>query len=302
MILAFGSMSCSFFYFSQIIIRDYDELSNNPLSWLPSQVEQTLYSSSWKVSSNNKEEGSDSSLPSTLLHTTRNIAKEEKTEKNKAPATETSQVRAAVKTISTSTKRSIASSSQTTVKRTQTDTGIDVSDPELYREINLHGNSSTATVMGMASGYDLGVYQRFVGSLRQSGYQGHIILGVAPDIDQLSLEYLKQAGVQPMVQQWVNCTYAETGQGGDSIFSKTTCSHPYPDIKIRWSRFPIARDWLQACTTCTGPVLIMDVRDSFFQLDPFGPGSPVVKGLQVFEEHKNQVSNAMDIDRDDLLQ
>jgi hypothetical protein len=32
----------------------------------------------------------------------------------------------------------------------------------------------------------------------------------------------------------------------------------------------------------------MDVRDSLFQLDPFGLGSPVVKGLQVFEEHKNQ--------------
>jgi hypothetical protein len=82
----------------------------------------------------------------------------------------------------------------------------------------------------------------------------------------------------------VDCTYA----GEDVIFNKTTCADPYPDIKIRWSRFPLARDWLTECTTCTGPVLIMDVRDSIFQLDPFGPGSPVIQGLQVYEEHKSQ--------------
>uniref|UniRef100_A0A7S2YTV4 Uncharacterized protein n=1 Tax=Entomoneis paludosa TaxID=265537 RepID=A0A7S2YTV4_9STRA len=34
----------------------------------------------------------------------------------------------------------------------------------------------------------------------------------------------------------------------------------------------------------------MDVRDSIFQLDPFGPGSPPIKGLQVFQEHPNQTT------------
>jgi hypothetical protein len=34
--------------------------------------------------------------------------------------------------------------------------------------------------MGMASGYTLEVYQRFVGSLRHSGFTGNIILGVSP--------------------------------------------------------------------------------------------------------------------------
>lgn len=62
--------------------------------------------------------------------------------------------------------------------------------------------------------------------------------------------------------------------------------------QIRWSRFPLIRDWLAGCETCTGPVLIMDVRDSYFQLDPFGPGSPVVEGLQVFEEPPHQVGIA----------
>ena len=34
----------------------------------------------------------------------------------------------------------------------------------------------------------------------------------------------------------------------------------------------------------------MDVRDSYFQLDPFGPGSGSITGLQVFEEHPSQTT------------
>lgn len=33
-------------------------------------------------------------------------------------------------------------------------------------------DSTNATVMGMATGYNVGVYKRFVGSLRNSGYKG----------------------------------------------------------------------------------------------------------------------------------
>ena len=70
---------------------------------------------------------------------------------------------------------------------------------------------------------------------------------------------------------------------------KATCAYPYPDIKIRWSRFPLLRDYLAECRDCTasrtGPVLVTDVRDTF-QRDPFGVGAPVVDGLQVFREHR----------------
>ena len=48
------------------------------------------------------------------------------------------------------------------------------------------------------------------------------------------------------------------------------------------------RDHLKECESCTGPVLISDVRDAFFQQDPFGDGAPKVNGLQVFEEYKFQ--------------
>jgi hypothetical protein len=69
-----------------------------------------------------------------------------------------------------------STNNETSVRRT-TDTGVDVSDPELFEEVDLHGDSSTATVMGMASGYELPDYQRFIGSLRKSGFKGNIILG-----------------------------------------------------------------------------------------------------------------------------
>ena len=63
-----------------------------------------------------------------------------------------------------------------------------------------------------------------------------------------------------------------------------TCLHPYPTLKNRWARFPVLRDYLLACTTCGGPVLITDMRDVLFQRNPFGPDAPSVEGLQVMEE------------------
>lgn len=157
-------------------------------------------------------------------------------------------------------------------------------------------DSTNATVMGMASGYDLSVYERFVGTLRKTGYKGHIILGVSPDVSQSILDYFNYRNVIPKPLPLVNCSYAphnKNEQKNDShVQERNTCVHPYNDIKLRWSRFPLARDWLQDCKTCTGPVLIMDVRDSYFQLDPFaGPGSPdIIDGLQVYEEYKSQTT------------
>jgi hypothetical protein len=63
------------------------------------------------------------------------------------------------------------------IKRNATDTGIDVSDPHLYHGEDLKGDSSTTTVIGMSTGYDLKVYEQFVGSLRKANYNGNIILG-----------------------------------------------------------------------------------------------------------------------------
>jgi len=153
-------------------------------------------------------------------------------------------------------------------------------------------NSSSATVMAMATGYWLHEYQRFVGSLRKTGYQGHIILAVSPDLPSDAEEYLLSKQVTIKKVTYVNCSnpiWTEEEQlTHTDPHSKelVTCVHPYPSLKHRWARFPLLRDYLQDCATCTGPVLVTDMRDTIFQRDPFGPNAPVVppNTLHVFEE------------------
>jgi hypothetical protein len=140
----------------------------------------------------------------------------------------------------------------------------------------------SATVIGIATGYFFDVYQSFVGSLRKTGYKGHIILGVSPDIQPYIEEYLTKRKVTIKKIHSTECSPSVTAPEG--------CADPYPNIKIRWARFPLARDWLQECSTCTGPVLITDVRDAYFQDNPFGEGGPVVDSLQVFEENPTQTT------------
>lgn len=170
------------------------------------------------------------------------------------------------------------------------------SDSSFEPELQIKGTGgANATVIGMATRYGLNTFVRFVGSLRNTGYEGHIILGVSPKedtkhaskIQEGVMEYLSSQNVTMKHIEYVTCHHQLGNEG---------CSNPYPDIKNRWSRFPLARDWLEECASCTGPVLIMDVRDSFFQENPFGTtsdgrGPPVIEGLQVFEENVIQTTD-----------
>jgi hypothetical protein len=152
-------------------------------------------------------------------------------------------------------------------------------------------DSSTATVMGMATGYDLKVYKQFVGSLRKTGYKGNIILAISPVPEPGVEEYLESKGVVMKRLKIVDCdTKIMDNSNVKSSHQKEvmTCADPYPNLKVRWGRFPILRDYLEECKTCTGPVLVTDARDAFFQRDPFGDGAPKVTGLQVYEEYKLQ--------------
>jgi len=174
--------------------------------------------------------------------------------------------------------------------RASTTSIVETNDPELHK---------TATVMAMATGYNLVDYQRYVGSLRKTGYQGNIILVVAPDIDKKSETYLESKGVVMHKVQYVTCSHPvneDLKKDIEKLDSHAkelvTCVHPYPTLKHRWARFPLLRDLLEECggkadpeITCGGPVLISDMRDAYFQRNPFGPEAPKVHGLQVFEEH-----------------
>lgn len=148
-------------------------------------------------------------------------------------------------------------------------------------------DSSNATVMAMAAGYSLVEHRQFVGSLRKSGFSGHIILAVKPDLDTEIKSYLEANNVTTKYLQRVQCTFSD-GATSEDLEERLTCLHPYPNIKQRWSRFPLLRDYLLECNECTGPVLVTDFRDTFFQKDPFGDSGHVISGLEVYEEHVKQ--------------
>jgi len=162
-------------------------------------------------------------------------------------------------------------------------------------------DSSDTTVMAMASGYDLETNKMFVGSLRKSGYKGHIILAVKPDIDPEVKTYLEENNVTIKFIKQMECTYTkeqkqdvgenEMNEGMDfdsALKEALTCLYPYPELKQRWSRFPLLRDYLLECKSCTGPVLVTDFRDAYFQRDPFGDNGHDIVGLEVFEEYHAQ--------------
>lgn len=151
--------------------------------------------------------------------------------------------------------------------------------------------SRTATVMAFAMNYDLYIHKKFVGSLRKSGFTGNIILWVEKHTKPGVREFLQTHGVTMRGLTFVNCTYVDLSAKDETKNShekeRLTCAHPYTDLKVRWSRFPLMRDWLAGCEECTGPVLISDYRDAFFQRNPFAVGEPAISGLQVFQEHRS---------------
>jgi len=138
---------------------------------------------------------------------------------------------------------------------------------------NQKWDSSKCVVIGLAVNYGISEYRVFVGSLRATGYTGHIILGISQDASQDVREYLDKHKV---TTKYVTVT---RGPGGCTFYNTTTvdnipsldqkCTDKYPDYKIQWGRFPLARDWLQECTDCTDGVMLTDVRDAYFQSDPF---------------------------------
>ena len=68
-------------------------------------------------------------------------------------------------------------------------------------------------VMGLMTGGGINIWKTFVGSLRARGYDGHIILGLSPDLDQTSWKYLESKGVTGYAVPMGVCKYNETQKG-----------------------------------------------------------------------------------------
>jgi len=182
--------------------------------------------------------------------------------------------------------------------------------------------SSNMTVVGMGGGYDIQTYRRFVGSLRSTGYDGHILLGVTSSIYHnhnrnrnhdgvqtngtngddgeedfnVIRNYLVYQGVQMFEMSLIDCGYdyntnTDSEQFGDvdansgsakipivgnhqSSSSNHRCLDPYTKLKLGWSSYPLARDWLAKCSPCTGPTLLTSISNVIFQQNPFLPTMP----------------------------
>jgi len=148
-------------------------------------------------------------------------------------------------------------------------------------------NDSTSTVIGLPSqnqSSDPIIFRRFVGSLRKTGFGGTIIIGVEPTVGEELVEYLKAMRVIIKYLTPVECTFE---------FAKKNqkCYHPYSHIKREWSYFPLARDWLTSCDACIGSAVIASVRDTVFQLNPFGKGMPIISRLHLYEQHPTIVAS-----------
>ena len=130
-------------------------------------------------------------------------------------------------------------------------------------------------VLGLASYPTFMVgWTRLVGSLRNSGYDGHIILGVNPDIPQLERDYLDKLGVTYYAIDVVNCTTASSAAAATDDENtknkvRAKCSRGLQDLKLEWGRYEMARRWLYHCSTCTGWAMVLDTRDVLFQSNPF---------------------------------
>jgi hypothetical protein len=138
-------------------------------------------------------------------------------------------------------------------------------------------DSSKSVVMGLASGYPMDVFELFVGSLRATGFSGAIILGIASDAPQDVRDYLAETNVTVKEVTLGPCTYHD---------KPSKCLVGFPDYKLSWVRFPLSKQWLLECKECTDGIMMTDVRDAYFQADPFTHSSIKYPppGLMTFEE------------------
>eukprot|EP01035_Chromulina_nebulosa_P019856 gene19856-25807_t len=134
----------------------------------------------------------------------------------------------------------------------------------------------TDAVFALACNYPKNFYQRFVGSLRKSGFSEDIVLAVSP------IEKMKP-GVEKYLQETNVIAY---GFDVDCV-GKDNCKLKddflgYPDPRPHRTfaniRYALYEYWLRYYRE-TSYVLILDFRDTFFQKDPFA-------GLPVFNQRQ----------------
>lgn len=157
----------------------------------------------------------------------------------------------------------------------------------LQEMIESPGDSATVvtfefTAQGRGGGARAKLY---VGTLRASGYRGHIILGVDPCTFAEVKEYMEASGVLLKAVKQTDCTYRDDFTGIQQLAQRKKCSADHPRQTLEIARFSLAADWVMACTSCVGPVLVTDGKDVYFQGNPFDPRFNFNSELELIAEH-----------------
>jgi len=138
-------------------------------------------------------------------------------------------------------------------------------------------------IFALACNYKIRYYQRFVGTLRQVGYTGDIVLGVSPLAKMAPgvAGYLQETNVTAYPFE-VTCTKKDNCKFNDYVLGYPD---PRPYRTFANIRYALYEYWLNFY----GPqsyILILDFRDTFFQDHPFKPfGLPVASRTPKYELH-----------------
>jgi hypothetical protein len=115
-------------------------------------------------------------------------------------------------------------------------------------------------------------FARLVGSLRRTGYNGHIILGVHPQIPTNEFNYLVSMKVTMYAVEAVTCDNSVADAAANlraHSVVRGKCALGLEGLKLEWARYELAREWMENCLHCQGWGIVIDTRDVFFQDHPF---------------------------------
>jgi hypothetical protein len=127
-------------------------------------------------------------------------------------------------------------------------------------------------IFALACKYPMVFYERFVGSLRKAKYTGDIVLAVSPLGKMLRgvQEYIQQTNVVAYAFE-VDCKGKDNCRLMDEFLGYPD---PRPYRTFANIRYALYEYWLQHYSR-TSYILILDFRDTFFQLNPFGDLPPL---------------------------
>jgi len=153
------------------------------------------------------------------------------------------------------------------------------------------GATGPNVLMALMTNMGTDIMKFFVGSLRKTGYDGRIILGVESDLNEDGRQYLVSQNVTLIGIKSVPCIVvlqAIKNQSDQQNSELSSCGQGYEDLYFEESRFAMALDWLEWCGgRCEGWAIVSDSSDTYFQADPFKEMHAVAGPPEEADQAKN---------------